>query len=88
MKKEIKGKDMRVRELAELMLKSFQSNQEYMDKKFSVIDEKFDAVGEDFRHVHYKLDNIDKKLDSQGKTIFSHDHKIDRLEIALKLKKV
>lgn len=89
MEKKIKEKDMKVGELAELMLKSFQTNQEYMDKKFGAIDEKFDAIGEDFRHVHYKLDKIDKKLGSHEKTIFNHDGRIDKLEVdAKKVKKI
>ena len=79
-----KEKDMTVKELSKLMLGAFQSNQEYMDKKFTDIDKNFNSVSEDFRGVHYKLDKIDKKLDGQEKTIFAHDQKIDKLEVDMK----
>jgi len=49
--KKMKEKDMTVRELSELMLKSFQANQEYMDKNF-------EQVGENFKQVTQKINNI------------------------------
>ncbi len=75
--KKIGGK---IDELAVMVHNSFQSNQEYMDKRF-------DVIGEDMRHVHYTLDKIDKRFEGQEKIIFNHDGRIDKLEVDAKVVK-
>ena len=74
-----------INELAVIMRDSFQSNQEYMDKKFDAIDKKFD-------HVTEKINNISLNIvDTVRKEDFDKlEDRVDVVEgsLDLKLKRV
>lgn len=75
MEKKEKEKDMTVNELAIIMRDSFQSNQEYIDKKFDAVDKKFEVVGKRFDQVVEKINNISRNI-----VDVVHKEEFDKLE--------
>ena len=49
-------------ELTEIINGGFQTNQEYMDKKFGELNGEISGVKEDLKEVKEKLNKVDKKL--------------------------
>lgn len=64
MEKGFKRADKKLNDVVKIMLNSFQSNQDYMDKKFDSIDNKFDSIDKKFRTVDRSFTEVKKKIDN------------------------
>lgn len=61
-------------ELAKMINRGFQNNQDYMDKKFGEIDERFEQVDKRFEQIDKRFDKVETKLDD-----FVEEYKSEKL---------
>jgi len=74
-------KNITTDELAVIINKGFQSQMDYMDKKFEAVDKKFEVIDEKFNKVFKVLKVMDDKLDDVG----SVKHRVDYIETTLNI---
>ena len=81
-------KNITTDELAVIINKGFQSQMDYMDKKFEAVDKKFEAVDKKFEVIDEKFNKVfkvlkvmDDKLDDVG----SVKHRVDYIETTLNI---
>ena len=69
-------------EMADMVKNAFQSNQEYMDKRFDAVDKKFDAVDKRFDAMDKRFDQVVQEIHKINLNAVDVVHKedFDKLE--------